>query len=280
MPEPPDLRALVERLAPALGHRVLQRFDVLACSTLTTASPPPADVRGHALGTVGRRGDEYLVLDVGCAYRVVLHLGQRGRLDLELPARATRPRGALVRLGAGSDAAKLVRERGRERGAGCWVLGPGDAGPLSHLDPEPGSPEGTRRVLAETTARPRHSLPRDQRPVAGLGRGYADDILHRAARSPVAPLRSLGRVDRLALVQALDATLEEALARARARPAGAVGVAPDDRFVVHDRTGQPRPRCAEPPRRVASEHHGLVCCPPCQTGGPELADRRLSRLLR
>ena len=53
-----------------------------------------------------------------------------------------------------------------------------------------------------------------------------------------------------------------------------------DHWVVHGRHGQPCPRCGADLRRVSYESYEVAYCPPCQTGGKILADRRLSRLVR
>jgi len=53
-----------------------------------------------------------------------------------------------------------------------------------------------------------------------------------------------------------------------------------DHFTVHNRYGQPCPRCGQDLRRVSYESHEVTYCPDCQTGGKVLADRRLSRLVR
>ena len=83
----------------------------------------------------------------------------------------------------------LVKEFGRERKAGWWVLAEGDEGPLAKLGPEPDSPEFDRpRAATGDDGRRVHTILRDQRTVAGIGRGYSDDILHRAKLSPYASL--------------------------------------------------------------------------------------------
>ena len=75
----------------------------------------------------------------------------------------------------------LLREFGTERKAGWWVLAPGDDGPLD----EARARSDERRVRGvgahRTDGRRIHTILRDQRTVAGVGRGYADDVLHRAS---------------------------------------------------------------------------------------------------
>ena len=130
--------------------------------------------------------------------------------------------------------------------------------------------DDTRRV---------HTILRDQRSVAGVGRGYSDDILHRARLSPYATLAGLSSDERDRLVAAIHEVLAEGLEAERKRTGGLppkVG----DHWVVHGRYGQPCPVCGADLRRVSYESHEVTYCPTCQTGGKVLADRRLSRLVR
>lgn len=173
----------------------------------------------------------------------------------------------------------LVKEFGTERKAGWWVLAEGDDGPLGRIGPEPSSDAFARLVSGGVDRRRLHTLLRDQRTVAGIGRGYADDILHRARLSPFAPLASLGPEERQRLLRAVGEVLDEALEAERGR-AGGLPPKLGDHFVVHARHGRPCPRCGADLRRVSYESHEVTYCPPCQTGGRVLADRRLSRLVR
>jgi formamidopyrimidine-DNA glycosylase len=124
-----------------------------------------------------------------------------------------------------------------------------------------------------------HTLLRDQRTVAGIGRGYADDILWRARLSPYAPLDSLSEERRRALLATIRAVLDEALAAERKRTGG-LPAKLGDRFEVHGRYGRPCPRCGGDLRRVSYESYEITYCPSCQTEGRTLADRRMSRLVK
>ncbi len=118
--------------------------------------------------------------------------------------------------------------------------------------------------------------------VSGIGRGWGDDILHRAKLSPFASLRSLSPAQREALLAAATDVLAEALELERGRQGGLSEAKLGGRFEVHGRFGEPCPtpgaatRCA----RVSFESYEMAYCPTCQTGGKVLADRRLSRLLK
>ncbi len=277
MPELPEIQALAERLDALLSGAVLERIEPLHVAGLRTATPRPAEVRGRELRTIGRRG-KFLVLDLG-GPRVLVHLAQGGRVEVEDPPRATRPRGALVRFGFRGRPSLLVREFGTERRAGWWVLAAGDEGPLAGLGPEPFDDAFAALVLGGADGRRVHTILRDQRTVAGIGRGYADDILHRARLSPFATLAALDPRQREGLLAAVRSVLAEALEGERARTGG-LPPKLGERFAVHGRYGHPCPRCGDDLRRVSYEAYELTYCPRCQTGGKVLADRRFSRLVR
>src|SRR5437879_2704366 len=119
-----------------------------------------------------------------------------------------------------------------------------------------------------------HALLRDQRLIAGIGRAWANEILHAAKLSPYALSGDLddGEVERLAA--AIDSELERGL---ELREEGA---SDEKTYRVHRRLGEPCHVCGTPIAQVDFEEHTIFYCPTCQTGGRVLKDRRLSRLLR
>jgi formamidopyrimidine-DNA glycosylase len=227
---------------------------------------------------VGRRG-KFLVFGFQDGHRLLVHFSQGGRIDLEAGRGSSRPRGGVVRLAFDRPPTLLVKEYGTERKAGWWVLAPGDDGPLAKLGPDPLSEEFGGIVLTGSDTGRLHALLRDQRRVAGIGRGYSDDILHRAKLSPFRSLSSLDDVERRGLLDAVVSVLGEGLVAERRREGGLppkVG----DHWIVHGRSGTPCPACGADLRRVSYESHEVTYCPACQTGGRILADRRMSRLLK
>ena len=276
MPELPEMQALSERLGDAFAGARLERVMPLQFSALKTVAPMYDTLNGQRLKAVGRRG-KFLVMEFERA-RVLVHLSQGGRVDVEKQPKTTRAKGAVVRFVFGKGGL-LVKEFGTERKVAWWVLEPGDDGPLDGLGPEPESNEFADLVLHGTDGRRLHTMLRDQHTVAGIGRGYADDILHRARLSPFASLTSLSDEQRKTLLASIEEVLEEGLLEERKRTGGLppkVG----DHWIVHGRYGTPCPRCGADLRRVSYESHEVTYCPVCQTGGKILADRRMSRLLK
>ena len=282
----PEMQALSERLDALLAGATLERADLLGFSSLKTYAPAPDALYGHTLRSVGRRA-KYLVWEFDDGNRMVLHLSQAGRLDIEDPPKKTKPRGSVARFtfttaGAPpSTIAVLVREFGTQRKASWWMLAPGDEGPLAGLGPEPGSDEFAEFIRTSDSRRHLTTDLRDQHVVAGIGRGWGDDILHRAKLSPFASLRSLSAAQREALLTAATDVLAEALELERGRAGGLSESKLGGRFKVHGRFGEACPTpCGDTLERVSFESYEMAYCPTCQTGGKVLADRRMSKLLK
>jgi formamidopyrimidine-DNA glycosylase len=278
MPEMPEIQALAERVEGAVGGATLEGFDLLQFSSLKTVTPRPTELVGRRLEGMGRRG-KYLIFTFSGGERMLVHLSQGGRLDVEGPPKSTKPRGSVARFRFAERPSLLVKEFGKERKAGVWSLAAGDDGPLAALGPEALSDEAAMLFRENTDARRVHTILRDQRTVAGVGRGYSDDALHHARLSPYAVLGKLDGEERERLVAGVHEILTAALEVERRR-GGGLPTKLGDHFTVHGRWGEPCPRCGADLRRVSYESHEVTYCPECQTGGKVLADRRLSRLIR
>jgi formamidopyrimidine-DNA glycosylase len=273
------MQALAERIGEWLDGATFEGYQPLGFTGLKTYDPPPEALVGKALQRVTRRA-KYVDLHFTNDLRIVFHLSQAGRADFEEPPKKTKPKGAVARWNFSGDRAVLLREHGTERKAGWWVLHEGDEGPLDGLGPEATSDEFATWVRESTDGRRIHTILRDQRTVAGVGRGYADDILHRAKLSPYALLKSLKPAERERLLESLQEVLAEGLERERQRTGGLSENKLGEHFTVHGKAGVPCPVCGEDLKRVSYESHEVVYCPHCQTGGKVLADRRLSRLVK
>lgn len=278
MPELPEIQALAERVGRVAAGGVLEGFDLLQFSSLKTVTPRPSELVGRRIEAVGRRG-KYLVFDLTGGDRLLVHLSQGGRLDVEAPPKATKPRGSVARIRIGDRASLLVKEFGRERKAGVWALSPGDEGPLAKLGPEADSDAFAAWLRDADNTRRVHTVLRDQRTVAGLGRGYTDDAMHFAKLSPTATVAKLDQEQRERLLEAIREVLAEATEVERRREGG-LPTKLGDHFRVHNRYGEPCPDCGTDLRRVSYESYEITYCPACQTGGKVLADRRMSRLIR
>jgi formamidopyrimidine-DNA glycosylase len=126
--------------------------------------------------------------------------------------------------------------------------------------------------------RPLHSLLRDQRILAGVGRTWSDEILWAAQRSPYQRGADLSDEERLAFVHTTRDVLAEALAHYEAKIDSDPAEKLKKPVKVHGQVGEPCPSCGTRLRGVHFESYTIAYCPKEQTGGRVLKDRRLSRL--
>lgn len=271
------MQALAERLDAALGGTSVEKVTPLGFSGLKTFEPAPDSLVGAGVKNVSRRA-KYLLLDLDRA-RVVIHLSQGGRVDLEDPPKSTRLKGGVVRFHFAGAPSILLKEFGTQRKAAWWVLPAGEEGPLEGLGPEPFDGAFEEVIRSSQDRRRLHTFLRDQRTVAGIGRGYADEILHEAELSPFTPVARLDAAERRQLITATRAILERGLELERGRTGGLPAKLPG-RWHIHAAHGRPCPRCGRTLERVSYDSYEITYCPACQTGGKVLADRRLSRIVR
>jgi formamidopyrimidine-DNA glycosylase len=279
MPELPELEAFVIAQRDRLTADPIAAVPVAHFATVKTIDPPIASLAGQRFRDVARRAKRML-FQAEDDTTLALHLMSAGRLLVG----AKRPKSAVVAIRFESGLELVMTETGSKRRAAAWLWTPAERdAELSHLGPEPLDPGFTDEVLAAALVEHPHQLHaflRDQRAIAGIGRAFANEILHAAMLSPYARTATLDvdEVGRLhaAVVGVLTAAVD------RLVPLSDAGLTTkaDRGYAVHDRQGQPCPRCGDQIRSVSFDQHTVFYCATCQTGGRALADRRLSRLLR
>jgi len=285
MPELPELEALVRALDEPLRTAPISGTPSAHFAVLKTFQPPLAGLDGRSFTAARRRG-KYLLFDVDDGTTLLVHLMSAGRIAYHA-ADAKQPKGsgAALRV-AFADGASLVATEGgtKKRMRVGLYTAEGLGGPLDGLGPEPLDPAFDRPALdhvLDAAAHRLHPLLRDQRAVAGIGRAFANEILHAARLSPFALSDRLDDAARDRLLAAIKDTLSHALAVCEERMGPRLPAKNDARPLrIHHHEGEPCPRCSETLRFVDYEQHRIVYCPQCQTDGRLLADRRLSRLLK
>lgn len=244
-------------------------------ATLKTFDPPLSALDGRRFEGARRRAKRLLFPTDDGELVLLVHLMTAGRLKY-LRAGEQGPKAPALQIAFDGGARLVLTEAGSKKRAGVWLLTPEAAdAELGHLGPE-ALGLGAERLgeICADESRRLHSLLRDQRLIAGIGRAWANEILHRAQLSPYALSRDLTSEEVTRLAGAIDAELERGL-ELRERGAN------DKRtYRVHDKLGEPCHVCGTPIARVDFEEHTIYYCPSCQTGGRVLKDRRLSRLLR
>jgi formamidopyrimidine-DNA glycosylase len=253
----------------------IERAGPAHVATLKTFDPPLSALDGRRFSGVERRGKRLLFPTEDGELVLVIHLMSAGRLKyLRLGEKG--PKTPAFRLRFEGGAELVLTEGGPKKRAGVWVFTPEAVeAELAHLGPDAlNLPAQLLGEILRADSRRLHSMLRDQRVVAGIGRAWANEILHHAKLSPFALSTDLSDDEVGRLAEAIDAELARGL---ELRERGAKDAAV---YRIHNRLGEPCPDCATPLARVDYEEHTIYYCPKCQTGGRVLKDRRLSRLLR
>ena len=275
MPELPEVEAWRRALDDPVSAFPIVKAGPAHVATLKTFDPPLSTLEGRRLAGAERRAKRLLFPTEDGELVVLVHLMTAGRLKY-LKFGEAGPKTPAFQLVFEGGARLVLTEAGAKKRAGVWLLNPEEAEQeLAHLGPE-ALGLGAERLaeICEEESRRLHSLLRDQRVIAGIGRAWANEILHHAKLSPYALTHDLSREEIARLADAIDAELTRGL---ELREQGAN----DKRtYRVHDKLGQPCYVCGTPIARVDFEEHTIYYCPECQTGGRVLKDRRLSRLLR
>jgi formamidopyrimidine-DNA glycosylase len=275
MPELPEVEAWRRALDPEVRRSPIAEAGPAHIATLKTFDPPLTALAGRRFEGAQRRAKRLLFPTADGELTLMVHLMSAGRIRYIAPG-ASGPKTPVFRLRFEDGGELVLTEAGKKKRAGVWLLqSEAVEAELAYLGPEADS------LTAETLAgilaadgRRLHSLLRDQRAVAGIGRAWANEILNVARLSPYALSTQLSDEETERLAAAIRSELGRGL------ELRLDGLPNEKVYRVHDRLGEPCPNCGAPLARVDFEEHTIYYCPECQTGGRVLKDRRLSRLLR
>jgi formamidopyrimidine-DNA glycosylase len=265
VPELPEMEAWRRALNDPVSAARIAKAGPAHVATLKTFDPPLSTLEGRRLAGARRRAKRLLFPTDDGELVVLVHLMTAGRLKyLQYGERG--PKTPAFRLVFEGGAQLVLTEAGAKKRAGVWLLNPEEVEQeLAHLGPEALGlgPERLAEICAAESRR-LHSLLRDQRVIAGIGRAWANEILHHAKLSPYEPTRDLTPVQVDSLADAIDAELTRGL-ELRERGAN------DKRtYRIHNKLGEPCYICGTPIARVDFEEHTIYYCPECQTGGRRL----------
>jgi formamidopyrimidine-DNA glycosylase len=281
MPELPEVEITARRIGDAVAGVTVESALAPGINVLRTFDPPLSAIEGRALAGVRRRG-KHLIVDVADGPSILLHLMSAGRLQLFDKRAGPKDRTSrlLLRLADGREL--RLREFGTKQRAWAKLLAPGEVeadeavatlGPEAWPDPPP-----FEEILEGS--RPLHSLLRDQRAIAGIGRSWVDEILWTAQLSPFKRADDLVPLEARRLRDATVARLGDALEHYERTVSLPIPDKLPLPLQVHRRQGEPCPRCGTTLEAVHYEDYVMAYCPACQTEGRVLKDRRLSRLLK
>ncbi len=275
MPELPEMEAWRRQLDDPVSAFPIAKAGPAHIATLKTFDPPLKELEGRKLRGAERRGKRLLFPTEDGELVLLIHLMTAGRLK-SLRAGEAGPKTPAFALEFVGGSKLVLTENAKKKRAGVWLLRPEQVEEeVGHLGPEALGLEAEEvGEILRRESRRLHSMLRDQRVIAGIGRAWANEILHAAKLSPYALSTDLTDEEVARLATAMNAELARGL-ELRERGAG-----DEATYRVHRRLGEPCYVCGTPLAQVDFEEHTIFYCPNCQTGGRVLKDRRLSRLLR
>lgn len=293
MPELPEIEALAAFLREHATGRVIIRSDVAAINAVKTFDPPLSALNGLTVTGASRHG-KFLDVDID-GLHLITHLSRGGWLqwrDKMSPVPPKPGRGPLAfrlhltplpdALDGEPDAGFDLTEAGTQKRLAVYLVrDPMEVPGIAALGPD------AMRVDLESFAallagenRQLKGVLTHQSVLAGIGNAYSDEILHAARLSPFAIASRLTEFQVSDLYSAMRATLTDAVDRSVGQRAATLKSEKRSGLAVHARTGLPCPVCGDTVREVSFADKSLQYCPTCQTGGKNLADRRLSRLVK
>ena len=297
MPELPEVEALATFLRERAVGRTVTRTDVAAINAVKTFDPPLSAL-ADAIVIGARRHGKFLDLEVaspstGELLHLITHLSRAGWLQWResLPPAPPRPGGKgpiAFRLhlepelpGGPVSGFDLTEAGTQKRLAVYLVRDPAEVPGIARLGPDALAIErdGLAALLADQRQQVKRAIT-NQGVIAGIGNAYSDEILHTARLSPFKLAAKLGADEITRLHSAMQSVLTDAVERSVGQKAATLKGEKRSGLRVHARAGLPCPVCGDTVRSVSFADRSFQYCPTCQTEGRELADRRLSKLLK
>lgn len=291
VPELPDLDIVADALQAALAGRPLTVARALMPLAVRGTPQELSGLVGQRVARVARVG-KFLDLRLE-RDRVVVNPMLTGRfqlaghgekapsgtaVELELGARPGGPRPDAAGWTAGAawlpadDQPVRVRYRDPTQMGKVYLLPAGVARPVPGMGPDELGPDALDPALtleAWRTRIRRHpgelkNLLRNQAFVAGIGNAYSDEILHAARLQPFRKRASLAPEEVDELYAAMRTTLEASIRLLRERVPPTFEKQVRDHLAVHNRGGEPCPRCGTRVTQVTAGGFPTGYCRGCQ----------------
>jgi formamidopyrimidine-DNA glycosylase len=271
MPELPEVETVRRDLAPHVAGRTITGAAVYWDRSIAT--PGVAEflrrLPAQRVVQVDRRG-KFLLLRLAAGGALAMHLRMTGRLLLQPPDAPDVPH---LRVRLWLDDGRELRFVDQRKFGRLYLLTPEELPQLlSRLGPEPLDADAGRARFVELLRRRRGALKPlllNQAAIAGLGNIYANEALFRAGLHPLRRAESLSDAERDRLYDAARDVLEAAIQHGGTTLAtfvSGLGTAGRNQayLLVHQRAGQPCPRCGTPIERIVVGQRGTFLCPHCQ----------------
>ena len=291
MPELPDLTVVAEALHAALAGREVSSAEAPGPLAVRGTPSELQALVGQRVVRIARRG-KFLLVDLE-RDRVVVNPMLTGRFQLALPD-VKDPSSTAVILGFGPRA-RVPADAAAWTKRATWLPAGGDPIEIRYRDPTqmgkvylapagidrpvpglggkdqgPDADDPTLTLEAWRDRIRRHpgelkNLLRNQAFVAGIGNAYSDEILHAARLLPFRKRASLAPEEVDALYEATRSTLGSAIGILRKRVPPTFEKQVRDFLAVHDKGGQPCPRCGTRITEIKAGGFITSYCRGCQS---------------
>ncbi len=290
MPELPDLTVVAEAFHAALAGRRIRSAAALAPLAVRGTPAELEALVGQRVEAIRRRG-KFLLIELD-RDRVVVNPMLTGRFQLAAPG-VKKPTKTAVVLGFGprdasptdaapwtqdaawrpaDDADVEVRYRDPTQMGKVYLQPANVERPVAGLGGDEQGPDADDPALTLEVWRDRirrhpgelKNLLRNQAFVAGIGNAYSDEIVHAAGLLPFRKRASLAAEEVDALYGAMRSTLSDAIDVLRARVPPTFETQVRDFLAVHNKGGQPCPRCATRITEVKAGGFITSYCRGCQ----------------
>ena len=267
MPELPDLEAIVNVLSRVIvGQRV---EEVEVGQPLTIRRPLPefvALLEGNTFRQVARRG-KFLLFTFDSGHVLAINLMLSGRLQYCTPRERKRAKTCFIFHLSGDQQLRYFDPRLMGK---VYLVEDGrlDLIPrFTEMGPEALGEEVTLEVFRERLRRHpgqiKNILVNDTF-LAGIGNAYADETLFEARINPYRKRPSLSPAEVEALYRAMRSVLTEAMPIVAARMGDDISLKIRDFLKVHDKGGQPCPRCGSTISQIQANQRLTNFCRSCQ----------------
>ena len=267
MPEAPEIQVIVEFLRTRLPGKSITAANVLKPIVRSLAGDPEQDPVGRSFETVDRRG-KFLLLRLSGGRQIVINPKLTGVLQY-CTSRARVQKRTCVRLRIEDDM-DLRYTDSRQMGQFYYV--PGDM-----LDQVPGLAEQGPDVLDEFSFEDfkdrlkrfhgeiKGVLTRGQ-VISGIGNAYADEILFAAEIYPFKRRKALSEDELRRIYDASRQVILDSTDKVRERMGDRIDHKVRDFFSVHNRGGEPCPRCGRAITELRANQRITSYCRGCQPG--------------
>ena len=270
MPEIPDLEVIKDFLNERLPGRRVDYAEAPVASIIRSyaAEDFVADVAGRAFGEVSRYGkDLYFPLDGDRL--LVVNLMLTGRFHWSEVSEA-RPKRTFFLLGVGGHELRYTDDRHMGR---IYYVRPEELAQrvpaIAELGPdaldEPLSLNESKERLRPFRGEIKGIITRG-RVMAGIGNAYVDEILWEAEIYPFRKKRDLSDDDLQRILDASARVMGKAVGQVREAMAGDIHRKRRDFLKVHNRGGEPCPRCGAAISQLTANQRITSYCRTCQPG--------------